>query len=75
MMDSNSNLISEQDSPQQSGATPCLPGSDQLALPLTATERAASWRQVNKLHPANRFRLMFGQPLLPEGQKNGMSQS
>jgi hypothetical protein len=34
--------------------------------PPTDEERAANHRALMKLHPANRFRLMFGQPLLPE---------
>lgn len=32
----------------------------------TDAERAATWKAINALHPANRFRLMFGQPLLDE---------
>jgi predicted Zn-ribbon and HTH transcriptional regulator len=44
--------------------------SEQLALPLTDGERAASWKSLNKLHRGNRFRLMFGQPLLDEGRKS-----
>jgi hypothetical protein len=36
----------------------------QLALPLTDSECRASRRQLDQLHPGNRFRLMFGQPLL-----------
>lgn len=33
------------------------------------TEMAMIWsrRQLQKLHLGNRFRLMFGQPLLPQG--------
>lgn len=42
------------------------PSNEQLSLPPTNTERAESWKQINKLHLANRFRLMFGQPLLSE---------
>jgi hypothetical protein len=37
---------------------------EQLVLPLTASEFAASRRQIEALHPANRFRLMFGRPFL-----------
>lgn len=33
---------------------------------LLALERAESRKQLDKLHPGNRLRLMFGQPLLPE---------
>lgn len=43
------------------GILPMLP-------PPTDEERAASYRAIQRRHPANRFRLMFGQPLLPEGQ-------
>jgi len=47
--------------------TPARPSAQenaQLALPLTDSERKASRRQLDQLHPGNRFRLMFGQPLL-----------
>jgi hypothetical protein len=39
-------------------------------LPLTKEELAENHRELMKLHPANRFRLMFGQPLLPENGLN-----
>lgn len=42
--------------------------SEQLALPLTDSEQAASWRQLSALHPGNRFRLMFGMQLLPQNR-------
>jgi hypothetical protein len=45
--------------------------NDQLALPLSEQERKASRKQLDKLHPGNRFRLMFGQPLLPEEPGEG----
>lgn len=45
--------------------------NDQLALPLSEQERKASRKQLDKLHPGNRFRLMFGQPLLPEDPEGG----
>jgi hypothetical protein len=45
--------------------------NDQLALPLSEQERKASRNQLDKLHPGNRFRLMFGQPLLPEEPEGG----
>lgn len=32
----------------------------------TKDERAANARELAKLHPGNRFRLMFGMPLLTE---------
>jgi len=32
----------------------------------TDEERAANWRELHKLSRANRFRLMFGQPMLPD---------
>lgn len=35
------------------------------AQELLKLERAASARKLAALHPGNRFRLMFGQPLLP----------
>lgn len=47
----------------------------QLALPLTEGERTASRRQLDQLHPGNRFRLMFGQPLLPQEPGSGTSLS
>ncbi len=47
--------------------------NDQLALPLSEQERKASRKQLDKLHPGNRFRLMFGQPLLPEETGEGES--
>jgi hypothetical protein len=45
--------------------------NDQLALPLSEQELKASRKQLDKLHPGNRFRLMFGQPLLPEESGEG----
>ena len=33
-------------------------------------ERAANHLRMEKLHPGNRFRMMFGQPLLPEGDSH-----
>gem|GEM_PF-1280899 len=45
----------------------------QLALPLTDSERKESRKQLDKLHPGNRLRLMFGQPLLPKGPESGES--
>ncbi len=47
--------------------------NEQLALPLTDNERKASRKQLEMLHPGNRFRLMFGQPLLPQGRSSGAS--
>lgn len=44
---------------------------DQLVLPLTANERAASRKQIETLHPANRFRLMLGRPYLRENAPSG----
>ncbi len=32
----------------------------------TKAERIANYQAIMKMHPANRFRLMFGQALLPE---------
>lgn len=37
---------------------------DQASIP-TPEERAADHRKLMKLHRGNRFRLMFGLPLLP----------
>jgi hypothetical protein len=49
---------------------------EQMALPLSDSERKASRRQLDQLHPGNRFRLMFGQPLLPQdGQRDLTSSS
>ena len=39
-----------------------------MGKPLTDAERAANYRELHKMHPGNRFRLMFGLPLLPESQ-------
>ena len=47
--------------------------SDQIALPLTESEQKDSRRQLQSLHPGNRMRLMFGQPLLPQEPGNGPS--
>lgn len=46
------------------------PELERLAPALTDNERAASRRRLKHMHPANRFRLMFGQPLLPESQQS-----
>ena len=43
--------------------------NDQLAKPLTDSERRASRQALNQLHPGNRFRLMAGLSLLPEPAK------
>lgn len=40
------------------------------AQELLRLERARSSRKLNKIHPGNRFRLMFGQPMLPEPGKD-----
>lgn len=37
---------------------------------LTDADRASNYRTLRELHPANRFRLMFGQPLLPQDGYN-----
>ena len=66
---STSALAGLQPSMQEVPATP----SEQLAPPLTENERAASWKQLSSLHRGNRFRLMFGMPLLPEDPGNGNS--
>jgi hypothetical protein len=42
------------------------PESDRLAPALTDSERAASRKRLDQMHPGNRFRLMAGLPLLPE---------
>lgn len=47
--------------------------NEQLALPLTDSERAASRKQLDRVHPGNRFRLMAGLPMLPEGPSSGES--
>lgn len=39
--------------------------NEELALPMTFEERKADRKKLDQLHPGNRFRLMFGQPLLP----------
>ena len=43
--------------------------NDQLAKPLTESERLASRQAINQLHPGNRFRLMAGLSMLPEKSK------
>ena len=47
--------------------------NEQLALPLTISELKASGKQLDRLHPGNRLRLMFGQPLLPQEPASGQS--
>lgn len=39
---------------------------ERMAQPMTDEQRKADRIEVQKLHPGNRFRLMFGQPLLPQ---------
>ena len=58
-----------------SPARPLAEANAQLALPLTEGERVASRKQLDQLHPGNRFRLMFGQPLLPQEPESGTSPS
>lgn len=69
----NTTSTTEQDAPQQSQEDLILLNCEQLALPLTEQERSESWKYLSKLHRANRFRLMFGQPLLPEKPTTGTS--
>lgn len=52
--------------PPPSPAREIAVSSEQLATPLTESERAESWKQLSELHPGNRLRLMFGLPLLDE---------
>ncbi|RYD36733.1 MAG: hypothetical protein EOP86_05215 [Verrucomicrobiaceae bacterium] len=47
--------------------------ADREMNPVTDFGRAASWRYLNTLHPGNRFRLMFGQPFLPDGREGDRS--
>jgi hypothetical protein len=56
-----------------SSARKPAPNSDQIALPLTESEQKDSRRQLQSLHPGNRMRLMFGQPLLPQEPPSGPS--
>lgn len=44
-----------------------------MGQPMTDQERAANWKYIQSLHPANRFRLMYGMPLLHEEPGNGAS--
>ena len=37
--------------------------------PLTDEQRKENYRELAKLHLANRFRLMFGKAMLPEGNE------
>jgi hypothetical protein len=67
----NMNLTGEQGLRPQSTEKSIATVSEQLALPLTDEERAASWKQLHSLHRGNRFRLMFGLPNLPENVPNG----
>lgn len=41
----------------------------QIAKPMTDEQRRADRIELDKLHPGNRFRLMFGQPLLPQNDQ------
>ena len=41
--------------------------------PSTEIERAESRKQLDQLHPGNRFRLMAGMSLLPERPVSGVS--
>lgn len=43
------------------------------AQELLKLQRMQSRRSLNKLHPGNRFRLMFGQPLLAPHQPEALS--
>jgi len=62
-----SHLISGQEDQPQSAEHKLENLSEQLALPLTESERAASSKQLRAMHRGNRFRLMFGQAPLSEG--------
>ena len=75
MTDTDINLssTSAQGGPPPSAAQLSRPSSDQLALPLTANERAASRKQLDKLTVGNRFRMMYGMPILPEARSSGRS--
>lgn len=42
--------------------------NDQLAKPPSESELRRVRREVSQLHPGNRFRLMFGQSLLPQDE-------
>lgn len=44
----------------------CDPWGSADGQELLRLQRIQSARVLNKIHPGNRFRLMFGQPLLPE---------
>lgn len=57
---------------QETGFDPCpYCNADNLeGLGPTDEERRENWRELDKLHPGNRFRLMFGMPLLPENDNN-----
>jgi len=69
----NSDSTSGPNGPRQSITGVPVPLSEQLALPLTESEQMESWKQLSALHPGNRFRLMFGMPLLPQSPPNGKS--
>lgn len=68
----SSNSISGQEDRLPSRVQSSPLQSEQLALPLTHGELAESSKYLNSLPLANRFRLMFGQPLLSEKRENGM---
>lgn len=43
--------------------------NQQLALPMTDEQRQADRIELDKLHPGNKLRLMFGQPLLSQNEQ------
>ncbi len=56
--------------PWCSGKPVCGKVADQqLAIPMTEEQIREDRLKVQKLHPGNRFRLMFGQPLLPQDEQ------
>ena len=70
-MTDSSSQTPEQGNSQPSPDHASVPGSERLAEPSTAEERAASWKAVSKLQRGNRLRLMYGLPLLNESMPSG----
>ncbi|TDU66634.1 hypothetical protein EI77_03729 [Prosthecobacter fusiformis] len=65
-MATSSSPIPSPDGPASFRLSESGPDYGRLAQPLTDSERAASRKRLDQMHPGNRFRLMAGLPLLPE---------
>jgi hypothetical protein len=65
--------IPSPEGPPSSTVNESPPDYGRLAPALTDSERAASRKRLDQMHPGNRFRLMAGLPLLPEPPANSTS--